>query len=438
MRAFVDEVVLSLDQVDEFFADPQVQRLMALSASWEPLIICYPKEVQISRFMRWLLDPSEGHGLSDAAWKAMLLAAGRRDWTETGSHISLAGRRLLSASSVMTGGFSPSYVLAEVEVGEPGAKLRLDLLCVDVANKVYVAVENKFGAKAGPKQLLDYRTGLQPMFPSPGWFGVHLFLDSNEAEPNDDEWIPLGYHWLVTFLHECEERQATATHVRQTLTQFRRVLQDEGDESEEGDPLGDLVISIAAQHPDVVRAMRPWVKDGSTGRAKRLSELKNDASTNAGRARLRLYQIFCQRTDVWRRCVRQVEFAPFSDALSTTFGTHHCYPKRVRTVYSLPEWDVLANEDDFWFPLGVAVRVNDEQRYVVRSYLELASVDAERHSELMKIAQRLVADRGRRPSGKQDANVTTIARADGLTLAQARDELMNQMRALQRAFAAAV
>lgn len=39
------------DLVDHFFGDPGVQRLVTSTASREPLRICYPKEVNVSRFI---------------------------------------------------------------------------------------------------------------------------------------------------------------------------------------------------------------------------------------------------------------------------------------------------------------------------------------------------------------------------------------------------
>ena len=68
---------MSLDSlVDELYADPNVQRMLALSTHSEPLQICYPKEVNVSRFLAWLLDPSQGHGLGDQAIKSLLTRAG--------------------------------------------------------------------------------------------------------------------------------------------------------------------------------------------------------------------------------------------------------------------------------------------------------------------------------------------------------------------------
>ena len=59
-------------EIDYFFGDANVQRLVNSTAVWEPLRICYPKEVSVSRFLAWLLDPTQGHGLGDLAIQSLL------------------------------------------------------------------------------------------------------------------------------------------------------------------------------------------------------------------------------------------------------------------------------------------------------------------------------------------------------------------------------
>ncbi|WP_425219390.1 PD-(D/E)XK nuclease family protein [Ralstonia solanacearum] len=113
------------DFIDHFFADANVQRLVTSTALCEPLRICYPKEVNISRFIAWLLDPTEGHGLGDLAIQSLLIRAW---WQSDEAAIDIATRRFLSPANVQTEGFSASVVTTEIDLGGRF----LDVLVLDV------------------------------------------------------------------------------------------------------------------------------------------------------------------------------------------------------------------------------------------------------------------------------------------------------------------
>ena len=128
--------------VEELYADTDVQRMLSLSATAAPLPICYPKEVNVSRFLAWLMDPSEGHGLGDQPLRSLLVRAGQTDRAQA---LPLNDRRFLSPASIYTQSFSSVVVSTEVDVGLKTKKL-LDVLILDPAAGLYVAIENKFGA----------------------------------------------------------------------------------------------------------------------------------------------------------------------------------------------------------------------------------------------------------------------------------------------------
>src|SRR5579859_637696 len=86
--------------IDYFFADANVQRLGASTAGWEPLRICYPN---VSRFIAWLHDPTEGHGLGDLAIQSLLVRAW---WESDGVDIDVGTRRFLSPANIHTEGGS--------------------------------------------------------------------------------------------------------------------------------------------------------------------------------------------------------------------------------------------------------------------------------------------------------------------------------------------
>ncbi len=418
---------MSESLINAFFADQNVQRLFAATATWEPLQICFPKEINVSRFLGWVLDPSQGHGLGDAAIRSLLTRA----WQKSDEAIlPLAVKRFLSPSNTQTEAFSA--VLVATEVSLKGRSL--DLLVVDPNSRKYIAIENKFGASQSAAQLKDYRKGLEKLLPD--FIGVHILLDSNEAEPDDSAWIPIGYDWLSEFLLEAEQREATALHVRQALGQFRKVIQEEDEEATGSSPHGRLITEVARSHPDVINLMSDWIR--KTGKSERLhafAELQANATTLDAKATLRLFHMYWRRPAVWEQCLRQILFSPFVALLRGEFQDLLLDPKRVQTTFSLGRWKSFIDQeqfgDDWFFPAGVTVRQTGET-FRVTTYLHLAHVLAERKDAMRQAAISLRRGNINRRLGEEQSWVAVRKRSD-LPLKQALDFSVEQLRQLQSA-----
>lgn len=425
------------DSVNAFFGDSEVQRLVDLTATWQPLQICYPKEFHVSRFLAWLLDPSQGHGLGLMAMKALLIAAGREGIYDD-CEVDLRARRYLAPASVMTESFSPSLISTEIDVavnGQQGQQGRqLDVLCVDSTKEVYVAIENKFGARESEGQLASYRKGLQKMFPD--YLGILIFLDSKEVPPTDRSWLAPGYSWLAEFLRGCEQRSSTARHVSECLQQFRQVLQEEDDDLATVSPVDKLVTLVTADHPEVIEMMRPWTALAKSARPRAFRDLIARASTNDGKAEMRLFQIYSQRPTIWRRCLKALEFAVVEQAMRKEFPNVYSEPKQVQIFYSLPEWDrfVEIDDSDSWFyPVCVGVRKIDD-KYRVVSFLNLSSVSEVKRNRLVEISRGLQKANNLRGKNIEDPTRVTIKKVDNLTMEEAKVEVVVQMRSLHLAF----
>jgi len=413
------------DLVDYFFGDANVQRLVTSTATWEPLQICYPKEVNISRFIAWLLDPTEGHGLSDLAIQSLLIRAW---WQSDAADLDVATRRLLSPGNVQTEGFSSCVVTTEVSLGGRS----LDVLVLDANRRRYIAIENKFGANQSKSQHKHYREHLKALLPS--FLGVHIFLDSNEAEPEDSAWIPVGYDWLADFLREAEKREATAHHVRDALAQFRRVIEDEAEDSMGKTTYGRLVTAVAGDHPEVMRLMATWSNTCVKGtRALTLAELMKQATTLEGKATLRLFQLYWRRTAVWEDCIRQVQFAPFVSALRDRFDDLSVDPKRIRTAFSLQQWASLVEHDRFehwYYPAGVNVWRGD-QTFNVTTFIQLNDVCPEKREALIEVAEEMRKANGVKVRMKDEQAFVVLRRRKGLTQDHAVKEVEFQLAELQ-------
>lgn len=411
--------------IDYFFGDANVQRLVASAASWEPLRICYPKEVNVSRFIAWLLDPTEGHGLGDLAIQSLLIRAW---WQSDAADIDVTTRRFLSPGNVQTEGFSASIVTTEINLGGRS----LDVLVLDASRRRYIAIENKFGACQSKAQLEHYRKHLEQLLP--GFLGVHIFVDSNEAEPADSSWIPVGYDWLADFLREAEKRESTARHVREALAQFRRVIEDEAEDSMGKSPYGRLITTVASGHPEVLNLMATWSNTCLKGmRTHTLAELMDQATTLEGKAKLRLFQLYWRRTSVWEDCIRQVQFAPFVSALRDRFDDLSVDPKRVRTGFSLQQWASLVEQDEFerwYYPAGVNVWRSGET-FRVTTFIQLNDVRPEKRDALVMIAEEMRKTNGVNHPMKDEQSFVMLRRRKDLTRDRAIDEALHQLTELQ-------
>lgn len=413
------------ERIDDFFADLNTHRLISSSARWQPLHICYPKEVNVSRFLAWLLDPTEGHGLGDLAIQSLLTTA----WCYSDyADIDAATMRFLSPANVQTEAFSACMVTTEVVLR---GRL-LDVLVVDPIRRRYIAIENKFGAYQSTGQLKHYRQQLKKLLPD--FLGVHIFLDSNEAEPEDSTWIPIGYDWLAEFLREAEAREATAQHVREALAQFREIIQYQSEEAISGSDYGQLVTQVAASHPDVLRLMKQLSAVCRKGtRVQTLAELMREARTEEGDARLRLFHLYWRRTEVWEDCIRQLRFAPFVAALRERFDDLVVDPKRVKTAFSLHRWEPLVDQDvdhDWYHPAGISVSHGEDAVGLV-VFIQLNDVRPEKRDALSAVAAEIRKAQGVKSRAKEEQTLMLLRRFKGLTLNEAIDEAVTQMNELQ-------
>jgi len=416
-------------EIDYFFGDANVQRLVNSTAVWEPLRICYPKEVSVSRFLAWLLDPTQGHGLGDLAIQSLLT---RCWWCSDEVDIDLARRRFIAPSNVQTESFSSVVVTTEVDLDGTS----LDVLVVDPSRRRYIAIENKFGAQQSAAQLSGYRSKLEELLD--GFLGIHVLLDTNGAEPDDKAWIAVGYDWLAEFLREVELRPATAEHVRQVLGQFRSAIEDETEDTMGKSAHGRLITEVANGHPEVLKMMAAWSRVSKGGRTKTLVSLLDEATTLEGKSNLRLFQLYWRRSSVWDQCIKQMQFAPFVSALRQRFNDLCVDPKRVRTGFSLEQWDTLIDTeqfDDGWFcAAGVNVRQYNET-FQVTAFINLQNVHADKRDAFIAAASALRKEKGIKRAMSDEQSFVVLKRMKDLNKTKAVQETVALLSELQAAFA---
>jgi hypothetical protein len=402
-------------KVDRFFGDANVQRLLVSSATWQPLQICYPREVNVSRLLAWLMDPTQGHGLGDLGIQSLLTRAW---WNSGDATLPLATRRFLTPSNIHTEGFSSFLVATEVELNERF----LDVLLIDATRRRYIAIENKFGAKQSDKQLIHYRKSLEEMFA--GFLGIHILLDSNEAIPDDNAWIPVGYDWLADFLREAEQRESTAAHVQQTLAQFRNVIEDVAEDAMSSSPYGDLVAEVSSGHSQLMlELMKPWSTTAKGSQAQLMANLMANSGSLEGKAMLRLFQVYWRRKPVWDQCIKQAQFASFVLALKRKYNDIQVDPKRIRTSFTLQKWSSLIKIDEdegYYFPAGINVRQTGET-FQILSFVQFNDVRSEKRDALVEVADAMRRKNGFTRKLRDEQSFVAVRKSKDLRMSNAVD-----------------
>ena len=411
-------MAVHVNHANALYGDPEVQQLLALGSRSQALAICTPREINVSRLLAWLLDPTEGHGLGHKALRSLLVQAGR---AENAVNLSISDQRFLSPARVHNLALSSLIVKTELDVaGAPSKATKnsrtkrdvLDVAAIDPVMKVCVAVENKYGARESKTQLQRYHSGLAKLFP--GYVCIHVFLDHSEATPSHPQWLGVGYGWLSEFLREQEQDTAVSEQVRRVLTEFRQAVQQEDEESATVTLESRLITSVAARHRDALLAMWEVAVVQQTRKElflQRLTRLSQDGSME-GQARLSLFQLYHRRPEIWRQCKEQASFAPFYAALLKQFADLEDDVKSVNAYYSLQQWSRFIDPkyaDEYAFPVGVRVHKLDKN-YRVTAYVSLAHVRPDKRVQLVQVAEELRKKAGRhRP--KSNANRIEVYRS---------------------------
>ncbi|MGI8649615.1 MAG: PD-(D/E)XK nuclease family protein [Rubrobacter sp.] len=146
------------------------------------------QEIQHSKFLAFLLDSNQPHGMGDAFLKRFLQRA-------------VAG--------------SPSTVVTPIELSLwdlGGTSVRrewnhIDIFLLDEENRLAVIVENKIGTGEHSGQLERYYDLVREQHPDYRILAVYLTPDG--SEPSHSEYLPLGYGEVCEALDEVSRSKAS-------------------------------------------------------------------------------------------------------------------------------------------------------------------------------------------------------------------------------------
>lgn len=341
------------EQVNDFLGDPRVQAVRDLARESRSLKICYPNEVPVSRFLAWLLDPTQGHGLQDGVLRGLFAAA----WgVRSGYDIPLTVRRFLSPTAVEAASFDDCLVDREVALDGN----RLDVLVLEPKERWLLAIEHKYGAREGPGQLANYRASLEAMYP--GWRQVLIFLDYDGQAPSADGWIGLDYEWLVRELKTAESSPWIATSCQAVIRDFRDAI--DWDAREFIHISDEQLLEVVNAHRAVFEQMRRWsrVKQTLTNLS---SELYESSDSLDAKATQQLFKVFWQRRFLWEACIPMLAYARMLKVARESFPDIEHWTSRKCVYFHLPEWSEFDSADERTEEWSVGVRVrplaNEEQ-----------------------------------------------------------------------------
>jgi len=192
------------------YDDPDLERLEAILDDFNPFeaMRWTRQEARHSAFLRWLLDPSETHGLGAYFLRAFAKRIAHRS---SGVH-----QMAPSVFDVDAWEFQRTEVLQEWN--------NVDLLVKDDTDGFVLVVENKIDSGEHSNQLQRYRTTVESSFPEHK--KMYTYLTIGGATPSDEFYVPFDYTEIVALLDETIERRGEqlGVEIRTFLSQYSEMV----------------------------------------------------------------------------------------------------------------------------------------------------------------------------------------------------------------------
>ena len=175
------------------------------------------QETRHSDFLRWLLDPSETHGLGDYWLRRLLrqvIEAGEGIYENSPSVFDLDG-----------------WDLGRAEIRREWRNI--DLLILDRDNHFVCVVENKIDSDEHSNQLKRYREIVEGEYPE--YKKAFVFLTIAGDVPSDDAYIPVSYGDIVGVIEPAPKRQESQINdeiwlfVQQYIDMVRRHIVEDSE-----------------------------------------------------------------------------------------------------------------------------------------------------------------------------------------------------------------
>jgi hypothetical protein len=208
-----DGLAKALEQF--IYNNPDLERLEAILDVFSPFTAMKweRQETRHSAFLRWILDPSETHGLGPYFLRSFL--------------------KMISYQS--SGTTSPnvfevdSWDLTDATVEQESENI--DILIQSEKDRFVVVIENKVDTREHSNQLRRYRSAIEKQYQD--YKQLYVYLTIEGEIPSDDQYLPIDYAQLASLIDETIVRRGDqlSTEVQTFLNQYvemvrRHIVED--------------------------------------------------------------------------------------------------------------------------------------------------------------------------------------------------------------------
>lgn len=194
------------------------------------------REIKHTKFLCYLLDPNESHGLGEAFIRRF---------------VTLISEKYEKFPNIMDLDFSFAKITAEKKFSSEKNKSSLDCL-IEIPLRgqsdkaIIIAIENKLDSKQGEKQLEKYGDELKNCFKEDDLYKFYLVFNKDE-EPNDETWKVITYSNVVLpaveYTIEILEDKG-ALHLKETLNDYLVLLREDEDGDKAKEQLANQLIQL--------------------------------------------------------------------------------------------------------------------------------------------------------------------------------------------------
>jgi hypothetical protein len=201
-----DGLAKALEQF--IYNNPDLERLEAILDVFSPFTAMKweRQETRHSAFLRWILDPSETHGLGSYFLKTFLKRiAHQSSGTSSPSVFEVDSWDLIDATVVQEWN-------------------NIDILIQSERDQFVVVIENKVDSGEHSNQLVRYRTVIEDQFP--GYRHLFAYLTIEGDIPSDDQYVPLDYSQVAALIEDTLKRRVDQlnTEVHTFLDQYLEMV----------------------------------------------------------------------------------------------------------------------------------------------------------------------------------------------------------------------
>lgn len=205
------------------------------------------QEIKHTRFLGYLLDPNESHGLGSKFLLEFLRNTNQSNKNSGKEIVNVLDLNLALAK------VSTEYSLGTID----GRERRIDIL-IEVSNskgekEIVIGIENKLDSGQGNDQLISYKKGINKNYNSNCRIFLY-YLTLQGERPDDADWIGVTYEDTVVLIIKKilgNEHEIVSDYFLSILKDYLELIRDSENDSSEAD---DLVEEIKKEYRDYIKS----------------------------------------------------------------------------------------------------------------------------------------------------------------------------------------